>query len=81
MTPMDWLRGVLVGGQATRIGECEGCSFTGLLRKKPVLPPLNLLTPMEYDPEAELPILNLCVTCFETPTGCVSDNARHIIEK
>jgi len=66
---------ITIGGEVMKVGVCEGCKMRGLLRERPVVPPANIVAALTYldDP---LATLMLCITCFETPAGCVSENLK-----
>lgn len=67
---------ITINGAPARWGTCDACRFAGWLRKKAMLKPgeLNAIT---GDTSDALPILDLCVTCYSTPAGVLSDNATH----
>lgn len=61
-----------------RRGPCDNCKMRGILFRKAFVQPMTSFElPAESDLSAELPILDLCITCFETPQGIVSDNLKH----
>lgn len=64
---------VTIDGVMTRIGDCHVCQMMGLLRKKPVVPK-NSLVESQFDTADDLVILDVCMTCFDTPAGCLSEN-------
>jgi hypothetical protein len=73
---------VIIDGIMTRIGDCAGCGMAGLLRKKPMIPPTNWETSeTDYseDTQSHIEILDLCITCFNTPAGCLSENLKPIL--
>lgn len=57
-------------------GRCQNCGMAGLLRDKPMMPERDALDSGDSTLE-KLPILAVCVTCFNTPMGCVSENVKH----
>lgn len=60
------------------VAKCQVCTFKGLLLYKQTIPRIDI-SQMTYDAGAEAKerVQHLCITCFETPIGCVSENARH----
>jgi len=59
-----------------RIGKCMNCLFRGLLRPRVMIRKIDL-NAITGDTSESAPTLDVCVTCFETPAGCVSGNASH----
>lgn len=62
--------------------KCQVCGFAGLLAKKTVMDPqeiVDLNARITGDLPESVPCqeLLLCVTCFNTPFGCQSDNVLH----
>lgn len=59
-----------------RIGKCRACGFYGVLLRKPYVSrgDLNSIT---GDTSDTLPVLDLCLTCYETPAGFDSENTEH----
>jgi hypothetical protein len=55
-------------------GECSNCEFKAVLIYTPWIGGLDALGGSTPD---VAPIKPLCVTCVETPTGCVSENLKH----
>lgn len=55
-------------------GPCQNCKMRGILYRKPFVKTRMLVD----EPVAEnLPVMTLCISCFETPAGMVSENLRH----
>ena len=55
-----------------RTGICEVCGFRGLLSPREYIAPSAFDRPI--DPYSDPSTKNMCMTCFDTPIGCVSEN-------
>lgn len=62
-----------------RTGNCQQCGFAGVLKHKAVIPKASTIEIEKdlADPSKPLDDLLVCVTCFETPAGCVSENVSY----
>jgi len=58
------------------LGICRNCNFRGVLERKAMATGADMNAVTGETAEA-LPYIPVCVTCFKTPTGCVSDNLNH----
>lgn len=62
-------------------GRCDVCRMAGLLIRKAVVPEITLADVISDQSEQQrqdgLPIVNVCVTCADTPGGCISPNTAH----
>jgi hypothetical protein len=52
------------------------CQFYGLLRPKTMARKVDLDS-ITGNISGNLPLLNVCITCYDTPSGCESENATH----
>ena len=66
---------MVLDGQPAKISKCENCTFKGVLRLKTMVRPQDLDS-ITGTVSNEAPTLWVCVTCFDTPIGCVSENVR-----
>lgn len=56
--------------------KCTNCLMMGFLRPKTMIRPGVEIDTMTGD-YGTTPTLNVCITCYDTPSGIVSDNASH----
>lgn len=57
-----------------KCGSCDNCGMRGILFRKVIIKPNEV---GEAPTLEDLPVLDVCITCFETPTGVKSENLRH----
>lgn len=74
MSIKDYLRDI----KGYKIGQCDQCKMVGILTQKAIVPSQGAV----FDPNAAkredaLPILAVCLTCLNTPSGYVSENQIH----
>jgi hypothetical protein len=62
-----------IDGVSYHWGRCENCDLHGLLRKKYMVQ-LTDLADTVYDRDDPMAEFKVCITCFETPSGCKSEN-------
>lgn len=58
------------------LGRCSICKLKGIVRPKTVITDTYVSSINEEDEEIYTGQL-VCVTCFETPSGCRSENLGH----
>lgn len=58
------------------VGICRVCQFRGVIRPKTVVTDTYVSSISEEDEDIYTNQL-VCVTCFETPSGCRSENLGH----
>lgn len=52
--------------------------MVGVISRKQIVSPIKPEDSLSNDATADdMPLLNVCVTCFHTPAGCASENLTH----
>ena len=62
---------ITINGEKVKWGVCQNCTLSGFVRKKYVV------GPGAVNANTDVPEISVCVTCYDAPTGILSDNQTH----
>lgn len=75
-TKISHLNEMIYPDQQSKRGRCQVCGFMGFLFVKPLVGG-DCCDAISGETADSVPILAMCVTCYGTPAGCVSENVKH----
>lgn len=75
-SPPAHIHRLMIDGVSAPVRKCQACGFLGFVRSKTMIRPGIEIDPMKGTSDSA-PTLDVCIECFETPTGILSANAAH----